>query len=459
MNASTRTAELEYRASTAQWHAERRASRLLVPLDDEARELYDDITNYIRHGYDLARLIDDENDPDLFWAIRGGGGNFGVVTSFEYRLFPLGPDVMMCFVLYPRSAGREVLRALERYMADAPEEVSPLAFLGRVPEADDFPPESHGEPYAAILCIYAGDADEGAEVLRPLRELGHDVASHRVGQHLELCRELVGLGLGQRRGQDGLAAGGDGLHAPARYPTIRRPSMCARQPRWRRSVKRPGIGKLLHHLDLVLFRVRPVGQRQGAAVPAAPAGEGEQELLVLRVRHALVPAGAVDLHLRGRVGLAALPAEQQPAYVAFGVSPEMFSATGQSGKVYTTREVLDTIHRASEEIQAALPPVGSETAFAGRDTYENRKQYNVKRNKAIEKVFAIAQDLCFPDMMKEWEKQAKEQKGKPQKGGGGPGLKVKGKTRPIPGGAPLPGNPQAGQGPGKAGPAPRATTS
>src|SRR5215212_2259656 len=81
-----------------------------------------------------------ENE-DLFWGIRGGGGNFGVVTSFEYRLHPVGPEVTFCFVLYPGYRAKEVLQACEEYMAQAPDEVSPLGVLGRVPHDPLFPEE------------------------------------------------------------------------------------------------------------------------------------------------------------------------------------------------------------------------------------------------------------------------------------------------------------------------------
>jgi FAD/FMN-containing dehydrogenase len=116
-----------------------------------------------------------ENE-DLFWGIRGGGGNFGVVTSFEYRLHPVGPEVMCCFVLYPGDRAREVLKFCDEYMAEAPDEVSPLAFLGHVPPVEIFPERWHGEPYVAILVVYVGDVEEGERVLRPLRELGGPIA-------------------------------------------------------------------------------------------------------------------------------------------------------------------------------------------------------------------------------------------------------------------------------------------
>ncbi len=122
----------------------------------------------------LLTASESENE-DLFWAIRGGGGNFGVVTSFEYRLHPVGPEVFVCFVLYPAERAGEVLRFCERYLSEAPEDVAPLAFLGHVPEAEDFPPETQGEPYVALLCPHPGDPAEGERVLRPLREIADPI--------------------------------------------------------------------------------------------------------------------------------------------------------------------------------------------------------------------------------------------------------------------------------------------
>ena len=115
-------------------------------------------------------------NPDLFWGIRGGGGNFGVVTSFEYQLYPVGPEVMFCFVVYPGDRAKEVLRFCEEYVAQASDEVSPLGVLGRVPHDELFPEEWHGKPYAAILAMYSGSVEEGERVLQPLRDLGDPIA-------------------------------------------------------------------------------------------------------------------------------------------------------------------------------------------------------------------------------------------------------------------------------------------
>jgi FAD/FMN-containing dehydrogenase len=117
----------------------------------------------------------EQENEDLFWGIRGGGGNFGVVTSFEYRLHPIGPEVMFCFILYPGTQAEEVVRSLDEYVAQVPEEVSPLSFLGRVPHDEVFPEKWHGEPYVAIAAMYAGEVEEGERVLKPVRELGESI--------------------------------------------------------------------------------------------------------------------------------------------------------------------------------------------------------------------------------------------------------------------------------------------
>ncbi|MGH3109794.1 MAG: FAD-binding oxidoreductase, partial [Gaiellaceae bacterium] len=125
---------------------------------------------------DGSRVTASESEnPELFWALRGGGGSFGLVTSFEYRLHPLGPEVFVAFVLYPGERAIEVLRAVDAYMASAPDEVAPLAFMGRVPHAEAFPAEAHGEPYVAVAAVYAAEPASGERVLAPLRALGDPI--------------------------------------------------------------------------------------------------------------------------------------------------------------------------------------------------------------------------------------------------------------------------------------------
>jgi len=117
----------------------------------------------------LLKASTTEN-ADLFWGIRGGGGNFGVVTAFEYRLHPIGPEVMVAFVLYPAKQAKEALEFYRDYTATAPDEVSCFAILGTIPTTVSFPAELHGQPYVCFAAMYAGTVEEGKRVLQPLRE-------------------------------------------------------------------------------------------------------------------------------------------------------------------------------------------------------------------------------------------------------------------------------------------------
>jgi FAD/FMN-containing dehydrogenase len=116
--------------------------------------------------------ITEESDPDLLWGLRGGGGNFGVVTEFGFDAHPLGPEVAFLFALYPLESARHVLAEHERIVDAVGDAVSTIAVLGHVPPLDDFPAEIHEAPYAGVLGMYAGPAEEGERALRPLRELG-----------------------------------------------------------------------------------------------------------------------------------------------------------------------------------------------------------------------------------------------------------------------------------------------
>ena len=114
---------------------------------------------------------DDEN-ADLFWGLRGGGGNFGVVTAFHFRLHPIGPTVLGGMLLYPAPMARDLLRFWRDFMLGAPDEVgSGVAFV-TAPSEEFVPEPVRGQPVVGVIVCYAGDPDEGAEVLRPLREFG-----------------------------------------------------------------------------------------------------------------------------------------------------------------------------------------------------------------------------------------------------------------------------------------------
>jgi FAD/FMN-containing dehydrogenase len=114
-----------------------------------------------------VRASDDEN-PDLFWAVQGGGGNFGIVTEFEFRLHDLGTEVLAGPLLYRADQAREVFHAYREFVADAPNEVSVYAQLRIAPTFDWVPPELRETKVLVLIACYSGDLDEGERVLAPL---------------------------------------------------------------------------------------------------------------------------------------------------------------------------------------------------------------------------------------------------------------------------------------------------
>lgn len=120
---------------------------------------------------ELVHASETENQ-DLFWSLRGGSGNFGVVTSFEYRLHELEGEVLAGQILYPFEAAPEVLRAYRSFMLDAPDEAQCYPFFIRVPPLEIFPESYHGQVAIDLVLAYMGDVAEGEGALKPLRELG-----------------------------------------------------------------------------------------------------------------------------------------------------------------------------------------------------------------------------------------------------------------------------------------------
>jgi FAD/FMN-containing dehydrogenase len=123
----------------------------------------------------FRRASADEN-PDLFWAVRGGGGNFGIVTTFEFDLHPIAPEVMLCNPVYAAEHAREVLRGWRDFMAGAPDEFTSEFFFWTIPEMDAFPEALHGRDVVVPCGVYYGPPEEGEKVIQPLRELAPALA-------------------------------------------------------------------------------------------------------------------------------------------------------------------------------------------------------------------------------------------------------------------------------------------
>jgi len=113
-----------------------------------------------------------EENPDLFWALRGGGGNFGVVTEFTFRLHQIGPMVLGGMLLYPGHLARELLTFWNEFVADAPDELGSAVALITAPPADFVPEPVRGKPVAGVIICWSGPIEEGERVLAPLRAFG-----------------------------------------------------------------------------------------------------------------------------------------------------------------------------------------------------------------------------------------------------------------------------------------------
>ncbi len=117
-----------------------------------------------------------DEHPDLFWGLRGGGGNFGVVTSFEYQLHDVGPTVLSGLVFYPAEEAGQVLRGYRAACAEAPDELTTLVNLTTAPPVPFLPEWVHGKPVVAVLGCWSGDPEAGEAATAPFRSLGTVIA-------------------------------------------------------------------------------------------------------------------------------------------------------------------------------------------------------------------------------------------------------------------------------------------
>jgi FAD/FMN-containing dehydrogenase len=114
-------------------------------------------------------------NPDLFWGVRGGGGNFGIVTEFEYRLRAVGPTVMSGLLLWPAEKGSQVARFYRDWASSAPDELTTALLLRRAPAVDLIPEALHGKQVVGVVCCWAGPVDRGEKILEPMRRFGSRV--------------------------------------------------------------------------------------------------------------------------------------------------------------------------------------------------------------------------------------------------------------------------------------------
>jgi hypothetical protein len=120
---------------------------------------------------EFVRASDREN-VDLFWGVRGGGGNFGIVTNFEFQLNPVGPMVLAGPIFWPMRDSPKVMRFYREWIKHVPDDLTTIVIHRKAPALPAIPPDLHGAPVVAVACCYAGPIDDGEKVVRPLKELG-----------------------------------------------------------------------------------------------------------------------------------------------------------------------------------------------------------------------------------------------------------------------------------------------
>ena len=194
---ASRTARVEPGVTLAEFDAAAQAAGLATPLGINSTTGVAGLTlgggfGWLsrRHGLTIDNLLSAEvvlasgaqvrasprENPDLFWALRGGGGNFGVVTSFEFQLHPTGPEVLAGLIVHPFARAKELLRGYRRVVAEAPDELTCWAVLRKAPPLPFLPPEVHGREVLVLAACWLGDPARGQAALAPLRAIGQPIA-------------------------------------------------------------------------------------------------------------------------------------------------------------------------------------------------------------------------------------------------------------------------------------------
>jgi FAD/FMN-containing dehydrogenase len=119
---------------------------------------------------------DEDNEPELFWGLRGGGGNFGIATAFEYRLHPVGPIVLGGPMFWPFEDAAKVLRFVHEFAPEAPDELGIAVAMMRAGPLPFIPPEQIGRPVLGLVLVWAGDVADGERAIAPLRAIGRPIA-------------------------------------------------------------------------------------------------------------------------------------------------------------------------------------------------------------------------------------------------------------------------------------------
>ncbi|MFA6235662.1 MAG: FAD-binding oxidoreductase [Bacteroidota bacterium] len=207
----------------------------------------------------LVRASSDEN-PDLFWGLRGGGGNFGVVTGIEYTLYPVGPEIVGGVVAWPASEAAGVLELYRTLSENAPPELTLVALMRPAPPAPWLPKEMHGKPIVALLACYSGNPEDGERIVAPIKAFGAPIGDILVRRPYVQLQSLL----------DATQPKGRRYYWKSEYLAGIEPALCEKIIEHAGKFQSPHSALILFQLDGALNRFAeehsPVGNRDARYV-------------------------------------------------------------------------------------------------------------------------------------------------------------------------------------------------
>ena len=207
----------------------------------------------------VVRASASEN-PDLFWGLRGGGGNFGVVTGIDYALFPVGPEVVGGLVAWPASEAPGVLDLYRSLAEAAPPELTLVAIMRPAPPAPWLPKEMHGKPIVALLACYSGKPEEGEKTVAAIKSFGKPVGDVLVRRPYTQLQSLL----------DATQPKGRRYYWKSEYLSRVDPALCAKATEHAAKIRSPHSAVILFQIGGALNQVgeehSPVGNRDARYV-------------------------------------------------------------------------------------------------------------------------------------------------------------------------------------------------
>ena len=207
----------------------------------------------------LVRASSDEN-PDLYWGLRGGGGNFGIVTAIDYKLYPVGPEIVGGLVAWPISEANKVLELYRTLAGNAPPELTIVAILRPAPPAPWLPGEWHGKLIVALLACYSGNPVEGEKLVAPIKKFGKPIGDVLVRRPYAQLQSLL----------DATAPKGRRYYWKSEYMPDIKAELCEKAVGHANNIPSPHSSIILFQLTGALNKLKdnysPVGNREARYV-------------------------------------------------------------------------------------------------------------------------------------------------------------------------------------------------